>query len=289
MIKKHVFKKSILIVALACASLSLSGCANDDYAIEKKYWQLKKQAERIMRNPHATPPNELERTVSALNEFSQQHSKSNLGIDAEFSIAHLYVIKENYDLARQQLKKIMKKYSRSKELSAQALFLIGNSYEVEDKWSSALEQYNRILQDYSETIRGLEVPIYIAQHYKAKFEPDKMIAALGEAISHYKSIAARHPATPLSFNMDMLVAQCYLEIKDWQGAINTLNAMLTTYNGKVSFEEIFLALANIYSQKLNNPAKATEILEVLLKEYPKSKYAKPVKEMIKRLSSKTTR
>jgi len=37
MVKKHVFKKFIFIATLACLSLTLSGCANDDYAIEKKY------------------------------------------------------------------------------------------------------------------------------------------------------------------------------------------------------------------------------------------------------------
>ena len=209
-----------------------------------------------------------------------------MGIDADFSIANLYMIKGNYDLGRAQLKKLMQKYAKSKEIVVQALFLIGNSYELQDKWPSALEQYKKIMLDYAETIKSLEMPIYIAQHYKIKYEPDKMIAALQEAISYYKAIAAKHPVTPLSFNLDMLVVQCYSEMKDWQSAINTLNTMLATYNGKVSFEEIFLSLAGIYSQKLNNPAKAIEILEVLLKEYPKSKYIKPAKEMIKRLSVK---
>ncbi len=284
---RQTLKKLTLILAIfAGGSLMLCGCANDEYAIEKKYWKIKKQAEKILRNPLASPPNELEKTVEALNKFSEQFPKSNLGLDAEFRIANLYIIKENYDLGRQQLRKIMEKYSRSKELSAQVLFLIGKSYELQEKWASALEQYKKIMQNYSETIRGLEMPIYIAQRYKAKFEPDKMIAALQEAVSYYKGIAARHPLTPLSFNLDMLIAKCYMELKEWQKAVDTLNLMLATYNGKVTFEEILLTLANIHSQKLNNPGKAVEILEVLLTEYPKSRYIKSAKEMINRLSAK---
>lgn len=270
----------------ACSCLILSGCANDQYAIEKKYWKAKKQAEKILSNPHATPPNELMRAVNTLNKFSEKFPKSNLGIDAEFSIANLYIVKENYDSGRAQLRKMTQKYEKSKELVAQALFLIGKSYELQDKWPSALEEYRKIMQDYTETIKGLEIPIYIAQHYKIKYEPDKMIAALQEAIIYYKGIAAKHPVTPLSFNIDMLVAQCYSEMKNWQDAVNTLNSMLSTYNGKVNFEEILLSLSSLYSQKLNNPTKAIEILKVLLKEYPKSRYANPAKEMIKRLSEK---
>jgi outer membrane protein assembly factor BamD (BamD/ComL family) len=282
--RRYFWKKISLIAILACLGFVLAGCANDEYSIEKKYWQAKKQAEKILRNPHATPPNELDKAVNNLNVFSEKYPKSNLGIDAEFSIANLYIIKENYDAGRAQLRKIIQKYNKSKELVAQAIFLIGNSYELQDKWASALEQYRKIMQDYSETIKGLEIPIYIAQHYKIKYEPDKMMAALQEAITYYKGIAARHPVTPLSYNMDLLVAQCYMETKDWQGAIDTLNGMLTTYNGKANFEEILLSLSGIYAQRLNNPAKAKEILEVLLKEYPKSKYAKSAKEIIKRLS-----
>ncbi|MCX5699811.1 MAG: tetratricopeptide repeat protein [Candidatus Omnitrophica bacterium] len=281
------FKKIIFAITIfTCASLIFSGCANDEYAIEKRYWKVKKQAEKILNNPHATPPNELERTVSNLNKFSEKFPKSNLGIDADFSIANLYTIKENYDSGRAQLKKLAKKYEKFKELAAQALFLIGNSYELQDNWPSALEQYKKIMQNYTETIRGLEIPVYIAQHYKTKYEPDKMIAAFQEAINYYQAIAAKHPVTPLSFNMNMLVVQCYSETKDWPSAVNTLNSMLTTYKGKVSLEEILLNLSSIYSEKLNNPTKTIEILEILLKEYPKSKYTKPAKEMIKRLSAK---
>ena len=282
------FKKIFSLVAIfACSGLILSGCANDDYAIEKRYWKAKKQAEKILRNPHATPPNELEKAVDTLNKFSEKFPKSNLGVDADFSIANLYIIKENYDSGRAQLKKLIQKYKKSKELVAQAIFLIGNSYELQDKWPSALEQYQKITQDYSETMKGLEIPVYIAQHYKIKYQPDKMIAAFNEAIDYYKAIAAKHPLTPLSFNMDILVARCYAEMKDYQNAVNTLNSILSTYNGKVNFEQIFLSLASIYSQKLNNPTKAIEVLKVLLKEYPKSRYANPAKEMLKRLSEKT--
>ncbi len=282
------FRKIIFLISIfACSGLILSGCANDDYAIEKKYWKIKKQAEKILRNPHATPPNELIKAVSALDNFSEKFPKSNLGLDAEFSIANLYMIKEDYQSGRAQLRKIIKKYDKSKEIITQAIFLTGNSYELEDKWPAALEQYKKIMRDYPETTKGVEVPIYIAQHYKVKYEPDKMIAALGEAINYYKAMAARHPVTPLSFNMDMLVVQCYSQMKDWQNAINTLNSMLTVYNGKVSLEGILLGLSGIYIQELNNPAKAVEILKVLLKEYPKSKYANPAKEAIKRLSEKT--
>ena len=275
-----------LLSILLLSTFIISGCGNDQYSIERRYWYLQKKVQKIAVNPESSPPQELTRVVSLLDNFAKQYPKNILGVSAEFSIAGLYIVKQEFSQARAQLQHIIIKYKDSKKICSEATFLIGNSYELQDKWSSALEQYRKLMQDYTETIKGLEIPIYIAQHYKTKYEPDKMIAAFGEAISYYKAIAAKHPVTPLSFNLDMLVAQCYSEIKDWQSAINTLNSMLTTYNGKASFEEILLSLSSIYSQKLNNPTKAIEVLEVLLKEYPKSRYANSAKEMIKRLSAK---
>jgi TolA-binding protein len=276
-----------LIIAISiCFVLVLTGCANDDYTIEKKYWNAKKQAEKIFKNPHASPPNQLEKTVKTFNNFIAKFPKSNMAVDAEFTIANLYIVKGSYDQGRTQLRKMIQKYSNSKDLIAQALFSIGNSYEIEDKWPQALEQYKKIMQGYPKTIRSIEIPVYIAQHYKIKYEPDKMILAFQEAISHYKALAAKYPNTPLAYNMDMLVARCYGETKDWQSAANTLNSMLTTYKDKVGLEAIMLNMADIYSQKLNNKTKAIGILETLIKEYPKSRYSTPAKELIKRLSAK---
>ncbi len=99
--------KRLIIAISICFGLILAGCANDDYAIEARYWKVKKQAEKIFNNPHASPPNQLERTVNALNKFSEKFPKSGLAIDADFSIANLYIVKEEYDKGRTQLKKIM--------------------------------------------------------------------------------------------------------------------------------------------------------------------------------------
>ncbi len=279
-------KKLFLIFIILNFLFILAGCGNDQYSVEREYWYLQKRAKKVLLNPEASPTMQVNRIVDALNSFAKIHPDSTLVVSAEFSIANLYIVKKEFSQGRAQLQHMITKYKDSDNICAEAYLMIGKSYELQDKWPSALEQYRKIMRDYTETTRGLEIPIYIAQHYKTKYEPDKMIAALQEAISHYKAIAAKHPITPLSLNMDMLVAQCYSEIKDWQGAIDTLNSILTSYNGKVSFEEILLSLAGIYSQKLNNPAKAIEILEVLLKEYPKSKYVNSAKEMIKRLSEK---
>jgi len=80
-----------------------------------------------------------------------------------------------------QLNTIIGKHSESGGICAEATFLIGNSYQIQDKWGLALGQYKKVIQEYPITLRGIDIPIYIAQYYKAKYQPDKMMAAYQEA------------------------------------------------------------------------------------------------------------
>ena len=85
-----------LPVFLLVALIMLSGCGNDTYAIEKKFWHLKQKAQKIYQNPDASPPNELQRTVELFKKFYTDHAKNNLSIDAEFEIAKLYLAKKKF-------------------------------------------------------------------------------------------------------------------------------------------------------------------------------------------------
>ena len=274
-------RKTVLIIL---AGLMLAGCGNDQYAIEKQYWQVRKQAEKILKNPHASPPNELERVVTSLNNFIQKHPKNNLAVEAEFNIARLYLVKEEFEQARKQLKSTINKYAQSDTIGAEATFLMGNSYEIEDKWNPALEQYKKIMQDYPRTVRALNLPIYIAQHYKVKYQPDKMIAAYQEAIGYYKALAEKYPNSELAYRAHTLVPACYIVLKEWQGAINSLNTIIEKYKGKVSLDGTLLDIALIYKNELKDKIKAKEALEQLLKDYPKSKLIKTATAILKELA-----
>jgi len=273
------------IISLFLLSL-LYGCGADQYAIEKRYWTIQKQAERIFKNPHASPPQELERAVKSFNSFIQQYPSSILAVDAEFSIARLYAVKEEYGQSRGQLRAIINKPSKSPNIAAEALFMIGNSYEIEGKWSLALEQYKKIIQEYLETPRGLEIPVYIAQYYKVKSEPEKMAAALQEAIAHYQALAVKHADSALAYRAQTLVAGCYLALKDWQSAINMFNAIVRNYKGKVKMDGILMNMALIYNNELKDKVKSQETLEKLIKEYPESRLVKTATAMLKEWEKK---
>lgn len=278
-------KKFLLLISIALVAM-LAGCGSDQYAIEKKYWRLQKQAEKIFSNPAASPVNELENVVSRLNAFIKEYPQNNLTIKAEFDIANLYTVKEEYQKARAQLKAMLSKYNKSEMICSEAVFLSGYTFEKESKWNLALEQYKKIIQEYAITPRGLSIPMYIAQYYKTKYQPDNMVAALHEAISHYKALADKYPDSPLGLRAYTLVTDCYAALNDWQNVINSLKIAIDNYKKRVNVDGIMMNMALIYSRQLKDNIKAREVLERLLKEYPKSKLAKTATALLKELEKK---
>jgi TolA-binding protein len=275
-----------LTILILIASILLTSCGNDEYAIERQYYLIKKRTEKIYKNPNASPPNQLEKTVGILNKFIKKYPKDKFSIEAAFEIARLYMVKEEYDRARAQLKAIIDKYPKSANISAESLFFIGNTYQIQDKWALALEQYKKIMREYPATVRGLGIPVYIAQYYKVHYQPDKMLLAFQEAIGHYKALAGKYPNTALAYQAHKLVADCYIALKDWPNVINSFNTIMNTYKGKVRLDGAILSMAAIYSRELKDMAKAKELLNQLIKEYPQSRLVKTATLMLKELNKK---
>jgi len=281
---KKIFSQKLILFLFAM--MLFSGCANDQYAIEKEYWWLKKQANEIFKNPFSTPPRQVEVAVAKFNNFIRRHPTSPMALDAEFTIARIYQSKEQYAAAREQLNTVLNKHAKSDQICAETIFLIGNTYEAEDKWPLALEKYKAVIQKYPMTQRGFSIPMYIPAYYKSKFQPEKMVAAYQEAIDHYRNIAHRFTNSPIGYQAYNLVADCYIGMNDWPNAISTYNTMLFKYKGKLPLDTLQMTMAMIYSREMQDTANAKIKLQELLKEYPHSRFASQAKKFLKELEKK---
>ncbi len=279
--------KKIFLIIILSLSFALSGCDNNDqYAIEKRYWNAQKQAEKIFKNPAATPTQQLENVVNTLNKFIRTYPQSNLAVDADLLVAKLYIVKEEYGQARKQLNLMHGKYAKFPDVCAEAIFYIGVAYEKQDKWESALNQYKKIMAEYPVTLRGLDMPVYIAEHYRTAHQPDKVVSAYQQAAAHYRAVGERYGDSPAGYNAYSLLAQCYLRTQDWQNAINALDLVLEKFKGKVNLDGALMEKALIYAQGLKDNQKAKETLEQLKREYPKSNLVATADAFIKKIDQK---
>jgi TolA-binding protein len=278
-------KKNSWIIVVSLLVMFLCGCsANDHYIIEKKFYRIKKETNRIYNNPFASPPKELERVVELLKNFVQVYPNNNLTIKAEFEIAQLYAVKEEFDKAREQLTAIINKYADNRSIVTEAIFLTGQTYQAQENWNQALEQYKKIIRQYPATVAGLRMPIYIANYYKFKHQPEKMISAYQDAAKHYKSLNSSTNNPLLKYITSGLLARSYVSLKEWENALATYDAMLSEYTGKVNMDTILMEMALIYSRELKRKDKTKEVLAQLLKQYPKSRFAKAAQKILKEMS-----
>lgn len=274
--------KKFLFLTILC--LLINGCTQDQFSIEKEFWQIRKKSEKIFKNPASSPPNELTYIIGLYKNFIKKHSKNILTIESEFNIAKLYIVKEEHTKARIHLNNILRTYQKYPVICSEAIFLIGNSYQIQNKWISALEQYKKIIKTYPLTKRGFELPIYITAYYKSKLQPDKRIMAFNEAIAHYTVLANKYPKTPLALKCYEIITSCYLEMKKFPEAILTLETVLTKFAGKIQPEPILLNEALLYKNALKDTPKAIATLERIIKEYPKSKMVESIKTLIKKIN-----
>lgn len=266
---------------ILCA-VFLSGCGRDQYSIERDYWKVNRQAQFVLKNPVATPPNEIQRVVSLLSNFAAGHEKNTLAVRAEFLIGRIYLAKGMYDQARGQYNAIASKYSKSAAVVSEALFFTGSSYQLQNNEDAAIAQYRQIIDKYPLSPRGLQMPIYIAKYYSGSHEPVKMQEAYRAAIAHYESLAQKDAKSALALRACTLVAECYAGLKDWHQAIAALETIVTNFKDRGAVDGVLLNIAVIYQRELRDPPKAKEVLARLIKDYPDSKYANAARELLKK-------
>ncbi|MEW6074737.1 MAG: tetratricopeptide repeat protein [Candidatus Omnitrophota bacterium] len=274
-------KKTLLLLL---ALVFITGCADDQYAIERRYWFLKKQAEKILNNPEASPPRELETIVANHYRFIKKYPNNILSLRANFDIASLYTVKKEFEKAREHLNAMRPQYGTNPAISADITTAIGSTYEIEEKWPQALEQYNKVIKEYPLTPTGFSMPVYIAKYYERTYQPDRAIAVYHQAIGHYQGLIDKHPGTPVALNAGLMIADCYGSLADWSNAAKTLEGILNDYKDKVNLDALMMNTALLYLGQLKDEFRAKELLQTLIKDYPKSRYSGTAKAILKKLS-----
>ena len=225
-------KKAILVYIAILAGVfvlfSLLGL-NSDYAIEQMAWKIQKEYLDILKDPKVVPDQTFDEVIKGYQKIIERYPNSRLTPGIRMLVGHVCYLKKDYETARAKFNEIIQLYPDNKGLQAEAFSAIGRTYEAQDNWPAARKTYDHIITDYPLTQTGLGVPLYIANHYKEQNDYQKTMDAYDRAITHYNTLVAQNPDSPVEYAALRYLGNCYLDQKRWKEAVEVLGKIADKY------------------------------------------------------------
>jgi TolA-binding protein len=94
-----------------------------------------------------------------------------------------------------------------------------------------------------------------------------------EALANLDTIYARFPEHSLADDIVYAKARIYRKKQQWQVCEDLLEKVYTSFSGDILADNALFDAAEIYELNLNNKAKAKELYEKLITQFPGSLFA----------------
>lgn len=260
--------------------LFIAGCDSGNYSAEKRFWRASKEFNRLMQNLENATPQDYQKAIDLFREITIRYPLWPNSSRAQFHIGQLYVVQNNLPQARSEFEVILKEYPTNVDLCATALFTTGAIHERENNWDKAMETFNKLTSDYPTTYSALQVPLYIAQHYKNKGQAAETDAAYAAALDKYQKIIKDNSKTFGAVLAEDFAVACYANQKKWSEAVDYLDSLIRDYPDTLLAPKSLFTAGLIYQSQLNDSQKALEYYRKLIDKYPKSYLVKPAEKQI---------
>lgn len=272
------------LLLLAATLLPLAGCDSGIYSAEKRFWHASRKYDSLMQKakdaPGAASGQDYQELIDAFREMTIRYPSWANSARAQFYIGQLYAIQNNLTKAREEFGVILKEYPANTDICATALFTIAVIYEKEGNWEEAKKALDKVVKDYPDSGTALQIPLYEAEHYKAKGQAAETDAAYAAAIDKYKKITADNPKTYGALMAIDFAVGCYSGREAWTEAIDYLADLTRDYPDTLVAPKALFVTGAIYQDKLKQPEKALGYYQQITDKYSKSIFAKPAQQLI---------
>jgi outer membrane protein assembly factor BamD (BamD/ComL family) len=286
-------KKTVLIYIgiLVGIYVTLSALnVNSEYTAEKAIWKINRDFGTLAKDPEAIPDAEFQRVFKNYIQFKNKYKYSKLAPIAHVMAARVFMYKKDYVKARGVYEEIAKTYKTNPNIQAQAIFEIAESYNRENNFPNFIASLKRLVKEYPLTELGYQAPITLAEVYLKRGEQDLALQYLNEAVDHYNSLTIQYKNKPdVVFNSLRSVSVCYMAMKKWNKAVETLGDILmrfpeTKYINTQRADKIITSINMISITKLKDYDLPITIYQNFITKYPKHPYRKALEAMVHSLN-----
>lgn len=255
-------KKAIIVLALI---LAITGAAlslldgGGEYAAERLFYRALKNSSKILMNPDVAPPAMIANVENDLTKILAKYPRTNMIKTARLTLAEFYIDTKRYAKALSTLDEIINRHKDNPVMSSKAQFLKGLVYERQDKWDKALKEYTTLREEYTETVLGLQIPLYIGRYYFKNQMQEEADNTYKNAALFYRKLEAKNRGKPLGYAVSKLLIQVYANLKQYEEAGRVVESTIGNYPLALTFQQQLPNVELIFVKILNRPEKAIEI------------------------------
>lgn len=207
---------------------------------------------------------EVNRGVENLKKFLLNFPNSIYSEVVQFNIGWAYFTSEQYDKAIQEFDLFLSKYSES-QLMPRVLLNKADAFYNSHSYDSAIVYYKRVIEEYpnsllrSDAINGLQFT------YQAQNKSSEAIAVIDELITKQQGIVSNE-------ELFLRKGDLYFEQGNFAQAVSEYQKVIQMQSSDSIIARALFQLGRCFEYE-NNPYKAEEYFNQILKKYPDSELA----------------
>jgi outer membrane protein assembly factor BamD (BamD/ComL family) len=260
-----VKKTAWILGGAAIATALFMNCGGD--SPERLYDRVLKRYGPVISNSAKADEKKFTAAADALRAIVATHRTWARAADVQLVLGGMYAGRRQFDDARAELEKVYVDFPEKREQCARALFLRGIIFEEQGDWKSAAKEFEAVMGQYRDTRTGLEVPMYVAAHYRHNNMDEAASQAYDRAIRNYLYIIEDNPyGGHIPLVERYLMAACAAGGK-WEKTVTQLEKVAAKFPDSEGAALSLYYAAAIYSNQLDQPQRAEQLLQGVIKDF----------------------
>ncbi|MCA9401314.1 MAG: hypothetical protein KC713_06780 [Candidatus Omnitrophica bacterium] len=256
-----------------------------EYAAEKALWKINQQMMEVGKDPNIVPDVTFLKIHRQYKEFTRKHAKSKLAPVANILSARIFILKKDFDKAREILEEVVEIYKDEPDIAVQAVSEIALTYQQQQSFLKMVDVFKRMKNEYPTTELGFLAPLRIGQFYASQNELTQAQRYFNEAIEHYNNLIAQNADDQqVVFNAMRSKAVCYMGQEQWQNAVDIFGEVLLKFAESelltgAKAERIIKSINTISMVNIKSYEMPIKIYTQFIEKYPQHQFVPSLAKM----------
>jgi len=177
-----------------------------------------------------------------------------------FKIALVKMDQRHYEQAREMIISLKQEYPRFFDSTPMPQYILARSLELEGKWERAESEYSLLIEKYGGTDEAMMAHLYMLDYLRERGRTLEAQSWYESAEKHFDDAAYRGRGTAMEAKALFYKAELRRRTGEYEQAAQILVSVFTKFPTTEPGRRALMAAADLYRNRLDNPAKADSLL-----------------------------